>query len=59
MKKIIRFIKESYTELKRVVWPTRDSVISSTKVVLVSMLFFAVVLGLLDFLLLRGLDLVF
>lgn len=59
MKKVVRFFKESYAELKRVVWPTRDSVIASTKVVLVSMLFFAVILGLLDFLLLRGLDLVF
>ncbi len=59
MKKMIRFFKESYMELKRVVWPTRDTVISSTKVVLISVFLFAVTLGLLDFLLLRGLDIIF
>ncbi len=59
MKKIIRFFRESYTELKRVVWPTRETVIASTKVVLVSMFLFAVVLGFLDFVLLRGMDIIF
>ncbi len=59
MKKMIRFFKESYMELKRVVWPTRDTVIASTKVVLISVLLFSVTLGLLDFLLLRGLDIIF
>ncbi len=56
---MIRFFKESYMELKRVVWPTRDTVIASTKVVLISVLLFSVTLGLLDFLLLRGLDIIF
>ncbi len=59
MKKIVRFFRESYMELKRVVWPTRDTVIASTKVVLVSVFLFAVVLGIVDFVLLRGLDLIF
>jgi len=59
MKKIIQFFKDSYAELKRVVWPSRESVASSTKVVIVSVLIFAVVLGFVDFLLLRGMDFIF
>ncbi len=59
MKKLIRYLKETRMELKKVVWPSRDTVISSTKVVLVSTLIFAVVLGLVDFLLLQGLYLIY
>ena len=59
MKKIVQFFKESVAELKRVVWPSRESVASSTKVVIVSIAIFAVVLGLVDFLLLKGMDLLF
>ena len=59
MKKIIRFFAESYAELKKVVWPTRDEVASSTKVVIVSTIIFAVVLGIVDFLFLAGIDLIF
>ena len=59
MKKIIQFFKDSYAELKRVVWPSRDSVVSSTKVVIISVLMFAVVLGFVDFLLLKGMDFIF
>ncbi|MCF7943037.1 MAG: preprotein translocase subunit SecE [Spirochaetia bacterium] len=59
MKKLIKYLKETRMELKKVVWPSRDTVISSTKVVLVSTLIFAVVLGLVDFLLLQGLYLIY
>jgi preprotein translocase subunit SecE len=59
MKKIIRYFNESRLELKKVVWPGRDEVIASTKVVLVSTAIFAVVLGLVDFLLVQGLELLF
>ncbi len=59
MKKIVQFFKESVAELKRVVWPSRESVASSTKVVIVSIAIFAVVLGFVDFLLLKGMDLLF
>ena len=54
MKKFFKFFKESHQELKKVVWPSREAVISSTKVVLVSTALVAVFLGLVDFLLLRG-----
>jgi preprotein translocase subunit SecE len=59
MKKIIKYFKESHLELKKVVWPTRDEVVSSTKVVLISTAIFALVLGLVDFLLVQGVDLIF
>jgi len=59
MKKIIRYFKESHLELKKVVWPSREEVVSSTKVVIVSTGIFAVVLGLVDFLLVQGVDLIF
>lgn len=59
MKKLIKYLKETRLELKKVVWPNRETVISSTKVVIVSTLIFAVVLGLIDYLLLEGLYLVY
>jgi len=59
MKKIILFFQESFAELKKVTWPSRDEVISSTKVVLVSTVVIAAVLGLVDFILVKLVDLVF
>lgn len=59
MKRIIQFFKDSYAELKKVVWPSREEVGASTKVVIVSVIIFAAVLGAVDFLLLSGLNLVF
>jgi len=54
MKKVIQFIKESHAELKKVVWPGREDVISSVKVVLISTVIIAAILGLIDFLLMLG-----
>lgn len=59
MRRIIQFFKDSYAELKKVVWPSRDEVSSSTKVVLVSVALFAAVLGIIDFLFLTGIDFIF
>ena len=59
MKKIIGFFSESYAELKKVVWPAREEVQSSTKVVIISTILFALVLGLVDFVFLAGIDFVF
>jgi len=59
MKKIVQFVKESYAELRKVVWPGRDDVISSVKVVIVSTVIVAAVLGLIDFLLLLGIRALF
>ena len=59
MKKIVQFFRDSYAELKKVVWPSREEVSASTKVVIVSVIIFAAVLGAVDFLLLAGIDFVF
>ncbi len=59
MKKIKAFFTESYGELRKVVWPSRDSVASSTKVVLVSTVLFALFFGVVDFLLVKGLFFIF
>ncbi|MDR3138086.1 MAG: preprotein translocase subunit SecE [Treponema sp.] len=59
MGKIVVFVKESYAELRKVIWPSKDDVISSVKVVIVSTIIIAAVLGLVDVLLLLGVQTVF
>lgn len=59
MGKVIQFFKDSYGELRKVVWPSRENVVASTKVVIVSTIIVAVFLGFVDFLLVRGIDLFF
>ena len=49
MSKVGQFLRESKAELKRVVWRSRDDVVSSVKVVIISTISVAIVLGLLDF----------
>jgi len=59
VKKVIQFFKESYAELKKVVWPGKDDVISSVKVVVISTVIVAAILGLIDMLLLLGIRALF
>ncbi|KGE70702.1 preprotein translocase subunit SecE [Spirochaeta lutea] len=59
MKKLIQFFKDSAAELKKVIWPTRDEVSTSTVVVLVSVVIFAALLGFVDFLLANVIELLF
>ena len=59
MRKIIQFFKECYAELRKVVWPSRDDVVSSVGVVIVSTVIIAAVLGLIDLLLLLGVQAIF
>jgi preprotein translocase subunit SecE len=59
MGKLVQFIKESYAELRKVIWPGRDDVVSSVKVVIVSTIIIAAVLGLVDVLLLLGVQAIF
>lgn len=49
--KIKNFFKEVKIELKKVVFPSRDEVIGSTKIVVVLVLIVAVFLGMIDMLL--------
>lgn len=48
MAKVVQFIKESKAELRKVVWPTKEDVFSSIKVVIISTIVVAVILGALD-----------
>jgi preprotein translocase subunit SecE len=59
MKKIVQFCKESIAELKKVVWPTREEIGQSTKVVLISTVVIALILGLMDFLFTKGMTIIF
>ena len=59
MKRIISFFQESFAELKKVTWPSRDEAIASTKVVLISTILIAAMLGLVDFILFKLVDVIF
>lgn len=59
MAKAVDFIKECGAELKKVVWPTKDDVISSVKVVIISSIIIAVILGAFDLLFSAGMGLLF
>jgi preprotein translocase subunit SecE len=59
MKRIIQFFKDSFAELKKVTWPSREEVLASTKVVIITILLVALVLGIVDLLLYQGLYLLF
>ena len=48
MAKVFQFFRESRAELKKVVWPTKADVLSSIKVVIISTIVVAILLGLLD-----------
>lgn len=48
MSKIVAFSKECFAELRKVVWPTHDDVVSSVKVVIVSTILVSAFLGIVD-----------
>lgn len=48
IKKIKDFLKESWMEIKKVVFPSKDEVIGSTKIVILTVLIVALFLGLID-----------
>ena len=49
MRKIWNFLKESRAELKKVNWPSREEVLTSTRVVIISILIIAAVVALMDY----------
>jgi preprotein translocase subunit SecE len=59
MKRIISFFQESYAELKKVTWPSREEALASTRVVLVSTILIALMLGAVDFILFKLVDWIF
>jgi preprotein translocase subunit SecE len=46
--KVINFIREARTELKKVTWPNRKQLISSTIVVMITVIIVAIFLGVVD-----------
>lgn len=44
-----QFLKECYAELKKVIWPSREDVVSQTTVVVVSIVIVSAVLAVIDF----------
>jgi preprotein translocase subunit SecE len=59
MKRIVQFFRESYAELRKVTWPSREEVGSSTKIVLISVTLIAIALGVVDFVFFQAIDLIF
>ena len=59
MNRIVQFFRESYAELRKVTWPSREEVGSSTKIVLISVSLIAVALGLVDYVFFQAIDLIF
>ncbi len=56
--KIKEFLREVKVELKKVVFPSKDEVIGSTKVVIVLVVMVAVFLGMIDLLLTKFIGIV-
>lgn len=46
---IFNFVRESYGELKKVNWPSKDDVIAQTVIVLFSLVIVSVLLTIIDF----------
>jgi len=48
-KRVSRYLREVRQEIKKVTWPSKEEIISSTLVVLVTVAFFVLLIGSLDF----------
>ena len=59
MKKIKAFFNEMMVELRKVIWPSPEKVAENTRLVVISTVVFALVFGLVDFVLVAGINLVF
>lgn len=59
MKKIIQFFRDCYGEMRKVVWPTKEDVISSTKVVIISTVIIALILSFFDLVIYNGFKFIF
>ncbi|MDD4083853.1 MAG: preprotein translocase subunit SecE [Sphaerochaetaceae bacterium] len=59
MKKLFRYFKECQMEMKKVVWPTKEYAKNATIIVFCLSALLALFLGLVDYLLLKGIYLIF
>jgi preprotein translocase subunit SecE len=46
--RIKKFFRDYKSEIKKIVWPTKDDVFQSTGVVLIAIIFVAIIVGVLD-----------
>ncbi len=42
------FIQDAQVEVRKVVWPTRQETVQTTAIVIIAVIFFAIILGILD-----------
>ena len=56
---VVRYLRETWFELKKVSWPTRSEAINLTIIVVVVTSFLAMVLGLLDWIFATGFEWLF
>jgi len=56
MSKLTEYIKETKTELKHVIWPSRSQTMYYTLIVIILSITIAYYLGIFDFLFSRGLE---
>ena len=59
MRRIVQFFRESYAELRKVSWPSREEVGNSTRVVLISVALIALALGIVDYIFFQAVDAIF
>lgn len=59
MKKIKAFFGEMMVELRKVIWPSPEKVAENTRLVVITTVVFALFFGLVDFVLVAGINLVF
>lgn len=53
---IIRFIREAFSELKKVAWPSREATVRYTVIVVASSLAMGLIIGGIDYLLTIGVE---
>lgn len=46
--KIVKFLKETKAEMRKVTWPTRDELFGSTKIVIIATLVVTLFIGVVD-----------
>lgn len=46
--KIVRFLKETRAEMRKVTWPTRDELVESTKIVIIATIVVTIFIGIVD-----------
>ena len=59
LKGTVRFLKETKTELTKVTWPSKNEVIGSTIVTVVVSLILSLFIGVVDFILNKGIQSIF